>query len=305
MDHDRLFKELLRTFFVEFIELFLPEVAAYLDPASVEFLDKEVFTDVTAGERHEVDLLVKARFKGKPAFFLIHVEHQASAAPGRHPFGKRLFRYFARLDEAHDLPVYPIVVFSFDAPLREEPNVYRVEFPDMTVLVFTFRVIQLNRLNWRDFVNRPNPVAAALMAKMRIAPEDRPRGKLECLRLLATLKLDRARMQLISGFVDSYLRLNVQEQQTFEQAVATIGPPEQEAVMELTTSWKEEGILIGRRQGVQDMVLRLLRRRFGDPTPERVDRVRQLSAAKVEELGDALLDFKTPADVDAWLAASG
>jgi hypothetical protein len=31
MDHDRLFKELLTTFFVEFIELFFPELAEGLD----------------------------------------------------------------------------------------------------------------------------------------------------------------------------------------------------------------------------------------------------------------------------------
>jgi hypothetical protein len=30
IDHDRLFKELLRTFFLEFIELFLPAVREYL-----------------------------------------------------------------------------------------------------------------------------------------------------------------------------------------------------------------------------------------------------------------------------------
>ena len=30
MDHDRLFKQLLTTFFVEFIELFLPELSAHL-----------------------------------------------------------------------------------------------------------------------------------------------------------------------------------------------------------------------------------------------------------------------------------
>src|SRR4051794_37662912 len=167
MDHDRLFKELFRTFFGEFIELFLPEVAAYLDPTSIEFLDKEVFTDVTSGERHEVDLLAKARFKGGKAFFLIHMEAQAQDRP--EPFPRRMFRYFARLDEGHDLPVYPIAVLSYDTPLRPEPDEYRVEFPDKTVLVFRFTVIQLNRLNWRDFVNRPNPVAVALMAKMRIA----------------------------------------------------------------------------------------------------------------------------------------
>jgi hypothetical protein len=41
-----------------------------------------------------------------------------------------------------------------------------------------------------------------------MAIEDRPRVKLECLRLLATLRLNPARMRLISGFVDTYLRLN-------------------------------------------------------------------------------------------------
>ncbi len=46
MDHDPLFKELLRTFFIEFIELFLPEVASYLDPGAIEFLDKEMFSDL-------------------------------------------------------------------------------------------------------------------------------------------------------------------------------------------------------------------------------------------------------------------
>ena len=80
MDHDRLFKELLSTFFVEFFDLFLPDVGAALDH-TVPFvpMDKEVFTDVTRGEKHEVDVLMKARFRGEDAFFLIHVENQATA----------------------------------------------------------------------------------------------------------------------------------------------------------------------------------------------------------------------------------
>ena len=40
IDHDRLFKELLRTFFVEFLDLFLPAVRAYVEPESPVFLDK-------------------------------------------------------------------------------------------------------------------------------------------------------------------------------------------------------------------------------------------------------------------------
>lgn len=87
IDHDRLFKELLRAFFVEFLDLFLPDVRNYLDPDSLVFLDKEVFTDITAGERYEADLVVKTQFRGEPSCFLIHVEHQAQAEV---EFGRRM-----------------------------------------------------------------------------------------------------------------------------------------------------------------------------------------------------------------------
>ena len=59
IDHDRLFKELLTTFFWEFVELFLPEVAAYLERSSIAFLPQEIFTDITGGERRELDILVQ------------------------------------------------------------------------------------------------------------------------------------------------------------------------------------------------------------------------------------------------------
>ncbi|ELP53050.1 hypothetical protein O53_4779 [Microcystis aeruginosa TAIHU98] len=82
IDHDRLFKELISTFFLEFIELFFPQVMDYLDRDSITFLDKEVFTDVTEGERYESDLVAQVKFRGKESFFLIHVEAQESSRNG-------------------------------------------------------------------------------------------------------------------------------------------------------------------------------------------------------------------------------
>src|SRR5262249_421688 len=96
-----------------------------------------------------------------------------------------------------------------------------------------------------------NPVAAALMAKMNIAPADRVRVKLECLRLLVKLKLDRARMKLISGFGDSYLKLDVEERAEFDAGVKSLRFEEKEEVMEIVTSWMEEGIRKGRKEGIQ------------------------------------------------------
>ncbi len=38
IDHDRLFKELISTFFIEFLELFLSQVTSQINYDSVEFL---------------------------------------------------------------------------------------------------------------------------------------------------------------------------------------------------------------------------------------------------------------------------
>ncbi|MCC5663119.1 DUF4351 domain-containing protein [Nostoc sp. CHAB 5784] len=49
------------------------------------------------------------------------------------------------------------------------------------------------------------------------------------------------------------------------------------------------------------LIIRLLRRRFGDIDESLVEQVRNLSAEHLEELGDALLDFSKIADLVAWL----
>jgi hypothetical protein len=157
IDHDQLFKELIRTFFFEFVELFLPEVTVFMDANSLEILDKEIFTDVTHGERREVDLVGKVRFRGSDTFFLVHVENQAQAHPN---FAQRMHSYFSRLHDKYALPVYPIALFTYDAPLRKQPDRYRVEFPDRVVLDFQFRAIQLNQLSWREFARRENRLRA-------------------------------------------------------------------------------------------------------------------------------------------------
>ncbi|HEY9766884.1 MAG TPA: hypothetical protein V6C71_00050 [Coleofasciculaceae cyanobacterium] len=69
---------------------------------------------------------------------------------------------------------------------------------------------------------------------MKIDKSDRPQVKAECLRLMVTLQLDPARMQLISGFVDTYLNLNPKEEANFQSQLSTIKLEQQEQIMEIT-----------------------------------------------------------------------
>jgi hypothetical protein len=186
-----------------------------------------------------------------------------------------------------------------------EQNTYTVEFPNRRILEFSFEAIQLNRLNWRDYLQQSNPVAAALMAKMAINAKDRPKVKAECLRILATLRLDPARTKLVSRFVDTYLRLNLVEEQVFQVEIDKMGTSLQESIMQFTTSWEEKGIERGRREEGRAIVFRLLNRRVG-ALPEGIrSEVEALPLEQLEALSEALLDFTSLSDLEAWLSFTG
>jgi len=294
IDHDRFFKELLSTFFLEFLDLFFPKLASSIDRESLEFLNQELYVNQLDGEQYRADLIAKARYLHQhDAFFLVHVEHQSTAPPD---FNRRFCQYFYSIFDRHGVPVFPIVIYSHNKPRKKQPDRFLIDFPGRRVLAFHYSVVQLNRLPWRRFVNSLNPVASALMSKMKIAPRDRPRVKLECIRLLVTLKLNPAKMRLIGRFVDAYLRLNPEEDRRFFRALDESGmPPEQEKVMlDYVTSWEEkgiekgiqqgieQGIEQGRQQGIREVLLDLLATRFGALDPALVAKVHAVTS--VEDL---------------------
>jgi predicted transposase/invertase (TIGR01784 family) len=63
----------------------------------------------------------------------------------------------------------------------------------------------------------------------------------------------------------------------------------------------QEGRLQGKLQGQQDLIVRLLARRFGNVESEIQSRIRQLSSEQLENLGEAILDFASTSDLNNWL----
>jgi predicted transposase YdaD len=64
---------------------------------------------------------------------------------------------------------------------------------------------------------------------------------------------------------------------------------------------REEGLDLGKRAEARALVLRLLRRRFGEPQPAAAALIDDLPLARLEALAEELLDFADAADLDAWL----
>ena len=247
IDHDRLFKELLSTFFEEFLLLFFPNVYEHIDVRHLSFLTEELFTDVTAGEKHRVDLLVETKMKGEEGLIIVHVEHQSYA---QRTFPERMFLYFSRLFQKYRRRILPIAIFSYDEH-HDEPSSLVVQFPFLTVLDFRFLTVELRKLPWREYIRRDNPVAAALLSKMGYNESEKVEVKKEFLRMLVRLELDEAKQRLLFGFFETYLRLSEAEEIQLRNEVSQMETKEAKQVMELIVSYEQRGMEKGIQQGVK------------------------------------------------------
>ncbi|WP_163151471.1 Rpn family recombination-promoting nuclease/putative transposase [Anoxybacillus sp. MB8] len=238
IDHDRLFKELIQTFFEEFIVLFFPAMHEHIDFRHVSFLSEELFTDVTAGEKYRVDLLVETKLKGEDGLVIVHIENQSYVQPS---FPERMFIYFSRLLEKYRKPIVPIAVFSYDT-IRDEPATFTLQFPFGHVLDFRFFTLELRKQNWRNYIRQDNPIAAALLSKMGYTESERVELKKQFLRMLVRLELDEAKQRLLFGFFETCVKRSDEEERKPRSEVNEMETKEKEQVLELMISYERQGM---------------------------------------------------------------
>ena len=94
-------------------------------------------------------------------------------------------------------------------------------------------------------------------------------------------------MELISGFIGTYLRLNEQEEEVFEEILDSMELKTKERVMLFYTDWEERGL----REGRKEDILRILKARFQDipsTLKEPIEKIKDL-----EMLGNLLVQAAT------------
>ncbi|WP_083910700.1 Rpn family recombination-promoting nuclease/putative transposase [Salsuginibacillus kocurii] len=135
MPHDQqLFKQLLTTYFTEFLDAFFPAALEHIDTTHLTFLEQEIFTDIVNQDKRVVDLLVETKIKGEDGLIIVYVEAQSAPEANFH---QRMFHYFSRIYEKYQRRILPITIFSHRST-RSEPDSLQVTFPFFHVLPFTF-----------------------------------------------------------------------------------------------------------------------------------------------------------------------
>jgi hypothetical protein len=212
MGHDQRFKEFLQAFLQEFLKLFYPRVEERLDFREIEFLDKEVFTDLAEGSRREADLIAKLRTQqGRPELVLIHVEVQTRR---KRNVPARMFEYYSLLWSRHKLPIFPIVIYLRGGDKGLATEEYHREIFGYEVLRFRYESVRLARLDAEEYRRKDSPVGAALGALMDRSRTRSPEELRASLMLrVARGKLDDARQFLLVNLIETYFELTAEQRQ--------------------------------------------------------------------------------------------
>ncbi len=316
--HDKLFKDLFRSFFPDLLHLAHPGLAArwFADPGSrdISFLDKEVY--LPGGERREADLLAEIPVRPEKRKFLIHVEIENQH---RTPIGRRTWHYSLQLHLHYAVPVMSIVIFLHGGPPGPQWIDRFEKVSGEWIHHFRYLSFGLSRLPAQVLLDRPELLAWAFASLSRPGKLGRARLKLELLRKIASAPIGEAERFLLTNCVETYLQLKARAAEEYAALCAAQRTPEVET-MRLT--WAEqmeaeyrqkgledglqkgleegrekglkEGLKEGRQEGVRNTLLRLLAKRFGKVSPAVRKRIEAIQS--VEELGglvDRILEVRS------------
>ena len=266
ISHDQIWKTLIPQFLEDFFQLIHPEIAAELDLASVEWLDKEVFLDFPKGARAEADLLGRAQtWDNEKRFFLLHHEFEGEFRSG---MDSRVDRYIMYLRLTHNEPVVSFVLFLKGGPKGLEirsvvDRIGSVEIYRSSYFAFGFRG-QLAE----EWLDRPEPLAAAFAALMRSKVWDAAEKKIHCLRAIARTSLNEARRLALVDVVETYVELTSEEAEWFSVELTRESNQE---ICEMGMSWSQklraegrvEGRVEGEALGIRATILMLWENKFG------------------------------------------
>ena len=290
MDHDQRFKNLLQTFFREFLLLFFHRWAERLDATAVEWLDKEIFPDPPEGQRRILDLVAKLPTRqavagvrpGEPDQWLALVHIEIESPDKATPLRPRMFDAYVQLRRRHRLPVLPIGLYLRVGLDGIGIDVYEEKFWELRPIHFEYLYVGLPALDAVKYVEGANWLGVALAALMRI-PKDRVAWLgAEALRRIQAAPLSDQQRFMLGECVQAYLPLDEVQQRMFERLLAT---ENYHGVQAMNTTWYEKGIERGRR----DFLRELLEERFGPLSSEVLARLEEMPVEHLQPLQRAFV----------------
>jgi predicted transposase YdaD len=212
----------------------------------------------------------------------------------------RVRAYIALAEEKYELPVFPVLVNILPPPQNTDiPDRFESNFLGIRSLQ-DYCVINLWEVDVETVFER------SIDTLLPFVPILKNGGSPETVRrALTELQQNEELVELESllGFFASFVLDTelVSQIMRWDMTVLRESPWYQEILQEGRKGGIQEGRQTGIQEGEQVLVLRQLTRRIGLIAPPLETQIRSLSLPQLEELGEALLDFTQPTDLENWL----
>ncbi|MBU5228204.1 Rpn family recombination-promoting nuclease/putative transposase [Clostridium senegalense] len=170
-DFDAAWKSILEAFETEIVELLFPEIFNKINwNLGTESLDKELqeiqkdIFDRDSSEKIISDKIIKVRLKNKESKILfIHVEVQ-SYSSDHEVFGERMFRYFYRIwdkfryKQKDKSEIVAAAIYTYKGQRgKDKRYVYKLPEIDNDILIYNFRTIDIEKMNFEE-ISEDNPL---------------------------------------------------------------------------------------------------------------------------------------------------
>ena len=194
------------------------------------------------------------------------------------------------------------------AAKREQTNKTKIEIPKLWILTPT---ASRNIISGFSETTKPDSLpgiyylAKSLQAAIVVIHQLPQTQETLWLRLLGRGTVQKraidelAALPLNQPYVKITLELlyNLQKNLKINQSSQT---EDQELIMRLAPLYQQDREL-AKQEGEQRLIIRLLNRRVGEIDSLLIQKIQELSVEKLEELGEALLDFTSVTDLETWL----
>ncbi len=286
----------------------------------------------------KTDTIYYQLFKRFPSLIFTLLEHQPERAKDYRFESIEVKETSFRIDGVFLPPVgvSPRIVYFAEVQFQNDESLYFRFFAETSlylhrnqdlfddwfgVIIFSSRSIEPENINiHRSILNGPQvqriyldelsnsseqPIGIRLMQLTVMSPEQAPEqaralirqaneedteflSKTEIIDMVCTIAVYKF-SKLSRDEVEAMLGLRLEETKVYQEASA---------------EGEERGMVRGRQEGMQReqaLILRQLSRRMGNILPTMKAQVQALSLTQLESLGEALLDFSEPEDLENWL----
>jgi hypothetical protein len=184
------------------------------------------------------------------------------------------------------------------------PNSYHQAMLDCELsLKFPIAKLLDYESRWNELESSDNPFAIIVMAHLKTKATtgnlaEREQWKWTLIRGLYERGLTKEKIVKLFKIIDKMMSLPKELQRGL---VAKIKHLEEENQMPFISPTEELAMERGELKGEQQLILRLLNRRFCEIESSFIDTIRTLTIEQLELLGEALLDFSSITDLEQWL----